>query len=247
MVKSTMSSTLVSLLLLLIVSCFFNLTTAAETALETPSQGEYGESARDVCDLQSVDAALSHGYYLYLFKDKFFWRMDNGRTVKSGPFNISSRYSRGPATVDAIYQRPQDRKTYVFNGNQFYVYNRDVYVAGPTSISELGLNVDRVDGILNWWRSRYRRHTYFFVGNKYYRRNERKQVSERGYPKSNRVWDSRFSNIDAVMPNAMSKRRSIFFKGGQVYAYNNYEMDIEGVASLSAWLNCNSKKKAIMP
>ena len=91
------------------------------------------------------------------------------------------------------------------------VYNESSIERYSISIDKLGFpsSVKKVDAALTFGPYR---NTYFFVGDEYWRYNERYKSMDAGYPKKiSSVWREVPSNVDAAI--TWKNGRTYFFKG----------------------------------
>ena len=100
--------------------------------------------------------------------------------------------------IDAVYERPIDKKIIFFIGQEFWAFTANTVDFGfPKPISILGLpsNLTHIDAATIWGHNGK---TYFFSGNKYWRFNEIKGKIDLDYPRNIAVWEGVPSNIDAA-------------------------------------------------
>jgi len=199
--------------------------------------------SNDVCDLRSVDAVMLIATELFVFKGYNFWRVRRDLRRRSGPFRISDQWVGGPEEVDSAYVRPQDQTVVLFKGRRYWEFQGNNLKPGfPKPLTDIGLpaNVPRVDAALNWWRSKDRKRSYFFVGEEYYRYSELNPGIPKRYPKPANVWHRTFRRISAAVADPDRKRTSLFFIDDQVIKLNNYKFTIEKQFALDVFLNCRS-------
>lgn len=147
----------------------------------TVKPGPTPEPVPDRCSPSLVfDAASPIHHTLYFFKDNYYWRRrsfwDGIRTRK-----ISSLWP-GINRVDAVYEL-RHNTVIVIEGKRYWKVRRQSVQPGyPKALRNLGLPsyVSRVDAAVHLSHSSK---TLFFVNNKYWSYNERRDRMDHGFPK----------------------------------------------------------------
>ena len=119
----------------------------------------------DKCETD-FDAVATIRSEMWVFKGRYFWRIDKNGGTREDPINLASFWYGLPEDidhVDAVYERP-DHKIIFFVGDQYYVMTGNSQLEeGPIPITRLGLSesVKKLDGAMVWgWNQK----TYFFSG-----------------------------------------------------------------------------------
>jgi len=148
------------------------------------------------------------------------------------------------SSVDAGYRRIKDKKLVLFSGSWYTVVNNESIIDRYSiSIEKLGFpsSVKKVDAALIFGPYR---NTYFFVGDKYWRYNEKNMAMDAGYPKEiSSVWKGVPSNVDAAI--TWKNGRTYFFKGNKYYRINTRTASVEDgyPKSISVWTKCQPQSK----
>uniref|UniRef100_A0A8C8XY89 Matrix metallopeptidase 12 n=1 Tax=Panthera leo TaxID=9689 RepID=A0A8C8XY89_PANLE len=183
---------------------------------QPPSHPDSTESA--TCNpILSLDAATTVGNKIIFFKDRYFgWR--NPESPKSNISLISSFWPNLPSGIQAAYEIGDRNQVFLFKDDKFWVIsNLRPQRLYPKNVRSLGFPnfVKKIDAAV-FNPLLYK--TYFFVGNQYWRYDERRQLMDPGYPKFiTKAFPGIGPKIDAVYYN---NRHYYFFQGSDVSEYD---------------------------
>nr|XP_032813582.1 matrix metalloproteinase-16-like isoform X1 [Petromyzon marinus]XP_032813583.1 matrix metalloproteinase-16-like isoform X1 [Petromyzon marinus] len=192
----------------------------------------------DICEGRFDTVAILRGE-MFVFKDRWFWRVRNNRVLDGYPMNIGHFWRGLPTNIDAAYERP-DGKFVFFKGDQYWVFKEAMAEPGyPRSLAQFGngLPHDRIDAAL-WWEPM--RKTFFFQGDRYWRFNEDNHATDPGYPRSVTVW----KGIPDGPKGAFMGREgayTYFYKGKDYWKFDNERLSVESGyprSILNDWMGC---------
>ncbi|GAB6029831.1 hypothetical protein CHUAL_005540 [Chamberlinius hualienensis] len=199
------------------------------------------EEKPDTCDT-SYDAISVIRHEIFIFKDRYFWRLDESGLKTNYPVEIDRFWFNLPANlsrIDAIYERPIDKRIVFFIGKKYWIFEANHLIEGyPKPLSHLGLppDIEKIDAAMVWGHNSK---TYFFSGTMYWRFDEDEQLVELDYPRDMSMWQGVPYNIDAAFQ--WTNGRTYFFKGKAYWKFDDKRMRVENkVAALSApfWMGC---------
>ncbi|KAF5292712.1 hypothetical protein FQR65_LT11180 [Abscondita terminalis] len=192
------------------------------------------------CDT-SYDAISVVRGEVFIFKDRYFWRISDKGLASGYPADINRMWKDLPNDVthiDAVYERP-DNKMVFFIGRKYYVYSgNNLEWDYPKSLTNLGLpvSVEKIDAAMVWGHNGK---TYFFSGAMYWRFDEDLQKVELDYPRDISMWKGIGTNIDAAFQ--WKDGKTYFFKGKGFWKFNDLRMRVESEEqrlSSSFWMGC---------
>ncbi|KAI5619916.1 matrix metalloproteinase-14 precursor [Silurus asotus] len=176
---------------------------------------------------------------MFVFKDKWFWRMRDGKPLQGYPMLISHFWKGLPDSINAAYERA-DGKFVFFKGDKFWEFSEATMDAGyPKTFKELGTGLpkDRIDAALFYTPNG---HTYFFRGSKYYRFNESRRFVDPEYPKPINMWNGVPDDIKGAFIND-NRAYTYFYKANKYWKFNNKQVRVEPgypKSVLIDWMGC---------
>ncbi|XP_040833163.1 stromelysin-1 [Ochotona curzoniae] len=183
----------------------------------------------------SFDAVSTLRGEILFFKDRYFWRKSL-RILEPEFHLISSFWPSLPSGVDAAYEVISRDFVFIFKGNQFWAIRGNEVQAGyPRSIQTLGFpsTVRKIDAVMS---DKERKKTYFFVEDKYWRFDERRQSLEPGFP---RLIAEDFpgvnSKVDAVFE---AFGFFYFFSGSSQLEFDPNAKKVTHILKSNSWFSC---------
>lgn len=198
----------------------------------------------NTCDT-SYDAISSIRNEIFIFKDRYFWRLDDGGLRQDYPVEIDRFWYNLPAStkrVDALYERPKDQRIIFFIGKQYWIFDENKALPGyPKPLTDLGIpdDIEKIDAAMVWGHNKK---TYLFSGTMYWRFDENEQRVELDYPRDMTIWKGVPYNIDAAF---QWNGTTYFFKGKTFWKFDDKRMKVVSkTPSLSGpfWMACPDDK-----
>uniref|UniRef100_A0A182PKF5 Peptidase metallopeptidase domain-containing protein n=1 Tax=Anopheles epiroticus TaxID=199890 RepID=A0A182PKF5_9DIPT len=192
----------------------------------------------------SFDAITLIRNELFIFKDRWLWRMNENDLHRPNPFEIHRMFFGLPddfQRIDTVYENKQ-QKIIFFIGKQYYVFNSQYLEPGyPRPLTDLGLpdSIERIDAALVW---SHNNRTYLYSGRLYWRFDEDTNRVELDYPRDMSMWKGIGYNIDAAFQYRDGK--TYFFKGLGYWRFNDMRMSIaheNQKSSATRWMKCHER------
>ncbi|XP_058400495.1 stromelysin-1 [Diceros bicornis minor] len=195
-----------------------------------------GPGTLAMCDpALSFDAISTLRGEILFFKDRYFWRK-TFRTSVPEFHPISSFWPSLPSDIDAAYEVTSKDTVFIFKGDKFWAIRGSEEKADyPRSIHSLGFppTVRKIDAAIS---DKEKKKTYFFVEDKYWRFDERRQSMEPGYPKQiAEDFPGVDSKVDAVFE---SFGFFYFFSGSSQFEFDPNAKKVTHVLKSNSWFNC---------
>nr|XP_045617604.1 matrix metalloproteinase-2-like [Procambarus clarkii] len=194
----------------------------------------------DTCDT-SYDAISVIRREIYIFKGKYFWRLDGAGNLRPNyPAEISRFWTMLPKNIthiDAVYERTHDANIVFFIGDKFYVCQGNHQLMKVGGLKNLGLPEDlkKIDAAFVWG---YNGRTYLFADTMYWRFDETIQHVELDYPRAMDMWRGVPYGIDSAFK---FNGTTYFFQGKVFWEFDDFRMKVKPKSpALSAplWLGC---------
>ncbi|XP_062849414.1 matrix metalloproteinase-14a [Trichomycterus rosablanca] len=192
----------------------------------------------DICEGHFDAIAMLRGE-MFVFKEKWFWRMRDGKPLQGYPMPIGHFWKGLQPSINAAYERA-DGKFVFFKGDKYWVFNEATMEAGyPKTFRELGTGLprDRIDAALLYTATG---NTYFFRGTKYYRFNEDTHSVDSEYPKPISVWQGVPDNVKGAIMGE-DRAYTYFYKANKYWKFNNKQMKVDSgypKSVLTDWMGC---------
>ncbi|XP_054258762.1 matrix metalloproteinase-17-like [Macrosteles quadrilineatus] len=179
---------------------------------------------------------------LFVFKDKFVWRLSGpGRLMPGYPVPVYRMFNKLPESVDkidAVYERSSDNNIIIFSGKKYWVHDGNRVIEGPNTLLDYGLPsyVKKIDAVMVWAKNKK---TYLFSGHEFWRFNETTHTMDPKYPKTIDL----FRGVPSPLDSALTWTDGItyFFKDNMYWAFNNTWLRTEAYYPQQAsqyWLGC---------
>lgn len=205
---------------------------------QPPPQTPVDDGKPDGCST-SIDAIAVIRRELFVFKGKYFWRINEQGLKEGYPVEISLFWFDLPPNfekIDAVYERP-DQKIAFFIGRQYWLFSSNRPLPGyPRPLTNLGLpaSLTHVDAAMVWGHNGK---TYFFSGDQYWRYDEFDRSVEFDYPRHIRMWRGVPHGVDAAFQH--TDGQTYFFKGQKFWRFNDRRMHIYNrTQHVGEWFGC---------
>ncbi|XP_076969248.1 neutrophil collagenase [Tamandua tetradactyla] len=193
-----------------------------------------GPSTPTACDPRLVfDAITTLRGEILFFQDKYFWRKHPQLPRVELNF-ISLFWPSLPNGIQAAYEDSDKDLVFLFKGKQYWALNGyDIQPGYPKDISNYGFpsSVQAIDAAVF-----YRRKTYFFINNQFWRYDNQRESMDPDYPQS---IASTFQGIETRVDAVFQKDYVfLFFSGPLYYAFDVDAGRVIRVERSNRWLNC---------
>lgn len=205
----------------------------------TPDRPSFGP---DICEGHFDTIAFLRGE-MFVFKEKWFWRVRNGKPQQGYPMPIGHFWKGLPPSINAAYER-NDGKFVFFKGDKYWVFNEAKMEEGyPKTFKELGTGLprDKLDAAIFYTPTG---NTYFFRGTKYYRFNEESRSVDSDYPKDIGVWQGVPDNVKGAFMSE-DGANAYFYKANKYWKFNNQQLKVEPgfpKSVLTNWMGCEAEE-----
>uniref|UniRef100_A0A8C2AXY3 Matrix metallopeptidase 14a (membrane-inserted) n=1 Tax=Cyprinus carpio TaxID=7962 RepID=A0A8C2AXY3_CYPCA len=205
----------------------------------SPDRPSFGP---DICEGHFDTIAFLRGE-IFVFKEKWFWRMRDGKPLQGYPMPIGHFWKGLPPSISAAYER-SDGKFVFFKGDKYWVFNEAKMEEGyPKTFKELGTGLprDKLDAAVFYTPTG---NTYFFRGTKYYRFNEKSRSVDPDYPKPISVWQGVPDNIKGAFMSG-DGAHTYFYKANKYWKFNNQHLKVEPgypKSVLTDWMGCEGEE-----
>ncbi|XP_045873746.1 macrophage metalloelastase isoform X2 [Meles meles] len=183
----------------------------------------------------SFDAVTTMGNKIFFFKDRFFW-WRYPESPMSNVSLISSLWPTLPSGIQAAYEVGPRNQVFLFKDDKYWlISNLRAQPRYPRNIHSLGFPdfVKKIDAAV-FNPLLYK--TYFFVGDQYWRYNEKRRLMDPGYPKLiTDYFPGLRPTIDAVY---YYNRHYYFFQGSNIFEYDVVSQRVTRVQNQNTKSDC---------
>ncbi|KAI6076304.1 Stromelysin-3 [Aix galericulata] len=174
----------------------------------------------DACDT-AFDAAATIRGELFFFTSRYVWRLRAGK-LQAGYPALASRHWQGiPSSVDATFEDPLGN-IWFFQDSQYWIYDGERRVSGPTPIVELGLPASPVQAALVWGAEKNK--IYIFSGGNYWRFNPHTRQVDNIYPRTMADWRGVPQEIDAAFQDEFGF--AYFLRGRDYWKFDPVQVKV---------------------
>ncbi|XP_007944197.1 stromelysin-1 [Orycteropus afer afer] len=189
-----------------------------------------------MCDpALSFDAVSTLRGEVLFFKDRHFWRKSL-QTLSPGFHLISEFWPSLPSSIDAALEVVSKDTVFIFKGNQFWaIRGNEVQVGYPRALYTLGFpsTIRKIDAAIS---DKEKKKTYFFVEDKYWRFDERRQSLEPGFPRQ--IADD-FPGVDPKVDAVFEAFGFFyFFHGSSQFEFDPNAKRVTRILKSNSWFNC---------
>ncbi|KAJ1113501.1 hypothetical protein NDU88_001743 [Pleurodeles waltl] len=197
-----------------------------------------GPITPSACDNLIFDAITTLRGEIIFFKDRFCWR-NLPQTSNTELRMIKMFWPSLPSDIDAAYENTDIDQVLIFKGSKYWALSGYEILEGyPKNIYKLGFprNVAQIDAASY---DEGTRKTYFFVGEQYWRFDEKKQKMDKGFPRQ----------IEEDFPGIGHKINAVFQSDGFLYFFSGsvqHEFSLKTkrvtrILKSNSWLSCTEK------
>ncbi|XP_075054896.1 matrix metalloproteinase-18-like [Mixophyes fleayi] len=186
------------------------------------------------------DAVTTLRGEILFFRNKTFWRQISQDSVVEHHL-ISSFWPSLPNHIQAAYEYLEKDQVLIFKGAKYWeISGYEVTKDSPKNIYQLGFarTVRKIDAAVHDESSGK---TYFFVGDKYWSYDEKRQSMDAGSPK--KIIDS-FPGIGTKILSVFQKDGFLYFFDGQrQYEFSTAKRRVTRLLKNNSWLKCGRESK----
>uniref|UniRef100_A0A286XIL9 Matrix metallopeptidase 10 n=1 Tax=Cavia porcellus TaxID=10141 RepID=A0A286XIL9_CAVPO len=183
----------------------------------------------------SFDAVSTLRGEILFFKGRYLWRKLQWKS-KPELHLISAFWPFLPSDLDAAYEVKSMDTVFIFKGNQFWaVRGNDLQAGYPRSIHTLGFppTIKKIDAAVS---DKENKKTYFFVGDKYWRFDEKRLSMEQGFP---RFIADDFPGVDGKVDAVLQMFGFFyFFSGSAQFEFDPNARMVTHIFKSNSWLLC---------
>lgn len=186
----------------------------------------------------TFDAVTTLRGEILFFKDKAFWRQISQNSEVEHHL-IKTFWPSLPNHIQAAYEFQDRDQVLVFKGAKYWVLNGfEITKDSPKSIYDLGLprTVRKIDAAVNDEKSSK---TYFFVEDKYWSYDEKKQSMDSGFPK--KIVDN-FPGLTKIRAAFQKDGFLYFFDGQWQYEFSTAKKRVTRLLKNNSWIKCSNSK-----
>ncbi|XP_018411860.1 PREDICTED: matrix metalloproteinase-18-like isoform X2 [Nanorana parkeri] len=195
------------------------------------------------CQPITFDAVTTLRGEILFFTNKTFWRQISQESQAEHHL-IKTFWDALPNHIQAAYEYQDKDQVLVFKGAKYWVINGyEVTKDSPKSIYDLGFprTVRRVDAAVH---DENTGKTYFFVGDKFWSFDEKKQAMDSVTPK--KIIDG-LPGVGSKVHAAFQKNGLLyFFDGHRQYEFNAAKKRVTRVLKSNSWLKCGNANNRVI-